>query len=94
MIDSKGLVTSDRKDFIDKTMAEHKLNFVRHDEKNEGHKTLLDCVKAYKPTCLLGLSTIAKSFNKEVIETAQSQIDSPLIVLALSNPTIKCEATN
>lgn len=54
----------------------------------------MEVVKNCKPTCLLGLSTIPKAFNKEVIETVTAQVIQPPIVLALSNPTIKCEATN
>eukprot|EP00768_Dysnectes_brevis_P007958 gnl/Dysnectes_brevis/695_a767_5586.p1 GENE.gnl/Dysnectes_brevis/695_a767_5586~~gnl/Dysnectes_brevis/695_a767_5586.p1 ORF type:complete len:565 (+),score=268.10 gnl/Dysnectes_brevis/695_a767_5586:32-1696(+) len=93
IIDSRGLVTSDRKDFKNGLMAAHKLPWVRHDMKNEGLKTLLDVVRAVKPTGLLGLSTIAKSFNKEVLEALCEGCEQPPIVLALSNPTIKCECT-
>ena len=75
-------------------MAGHKLAYARSDTKNAGHLTLIDVVKAFKPTCMLGLSTIAKSFNKELLSTVTSQVEQPPIVLALSNPTIKCECTS
>lgn len=94
VVDSKGLLTTDRADYKNNTMAEHKLNYVRDDVSIKGNTTLLDVIKHFKPTCLLGLSTQFKAFNKEVIETLCSQVEQPPIVLALSNPLTKCEATN
>ncbi|KAH0572401.1 malate dehydrogenase [Spironucleus salmonicida] len=94
VVDTKGLITKDRADFKDGSMASHKLNYARDDVSNSGHVTLMDVIKAFKPTTLLGLSTIPKSFNQEVIETVCSQVAQPPIVLALSNPTVKCELTN
>jgi len=93
VVDTKGLLTSDRKDYVDKSMAKHKLNFVRSDVSIKGNETLIDVIKNFKPTCLLGLSTQYQSFNKEIIETVTKQIEQPPIVLALSNPLTKCEAT-
>ena len=94
VVDSKGLVTSDRADFVDKTMQDHKLNFVRTDVSNVGNETLMQVIKNFKPTVLLGLSTIHKSFNEEVIKTVCAQVEQPPIVFALSNPLTKCECTN
>ncbi|CAL6019597.1 Malate_dehydrogenase [Hexamita inflata] len=94
VVDSKGLLTKDRSDFKDGSMQDHKLNYVRDDCSNANNQTMMDVIKNFKPTALLGLSTIAKSFNKEVIETVTKMNSQPPIVLALSNPTVKCEATN
>ena len=63
VVDTKGLITQDRADFQNKSMAGHKLAYARSDTTNAGHLTLMEVVKAFKPTCMLGLSTIAKSFN-------------------------------
>ena len=95
VIDSKGLLTADRDDFVQGTIAKHKLPYVRHDVSIKGHTTLLDVVKAFKPTCLLGLSTIAKSFTREILDAMCKGLpaNQAPIVLALSNPTEKCECT-
>ncbi|EFO61558.1 Malic enzyme [Giardia lamblia P15] len=95
VIDSQGLLTADREDFVNGTMPKHKLPYVRHDLSIKGHTTLLSVIKAVKPTCLLGLSTVAKSFTHEILETMCKGLpaDQPPIILALSNPTEKCECT-
>lgn len=95
IIDSKGLLTADRDDYIQGTMSKHKLAYVRHDLSIKDHLTLLSVVKAVKPTCLLGLSTIAKSFTQEILQTMCKGLPANRtpIVLALSNPTDKCECT-
>lgn len=74
LVDTKGLITKDRADFKNNTMASHKLAFARDDITNEGHITLMDVIKAVKPTVLLGLSTIPQSFTEEIVKTAESQI--------------------
>ena len=53
---------------------------------------LLEVIKSFKPTCLLGLSTAAGLFNEEVIRLMASQCDKP-IILPMSNPTSKAECT-
>lgn len=95
VIDSQGLLTADRDDFVNGTMPGHKLPYVRHDLSIKGHTTLLSVIKAVKPTCLLGLSTVGKSFTREILETMCEGLPTgqPPIVLALSNPTEKCECT-
>lgn len=94
VVDSKGLLTSDRDDFVNGTMQAHKLNYVRHDVSCKGHTSLIEVIRAFKPTCLLGLSTMHKAFNQEIIQLVTEQIEQPPIVLALSNPLTKCEATS
>lgn len=68
VVDSKGLITSDRSDVLDKSIQDHKLNYIRTDASNVGNTTLLEVIKNFKPTCLLGLSTIYKSFTEEIIK--------------------------
>lgn len=68
VVDSKGLITSDRSDVIDKSIQDHKLNYIRTDVSNVGNTTLMEVIKNFKPTCLLGLSTIYKSFTEEIIK--------------------------
>lgn len=59
---------------------------------HEPVKTLLDAVKAIKPTVLIGSSGVGKTFTKEVVEAMTSFNEKPLI-LALSNPTSQSECT-
>ncbi|KAG5065710.1 hypothetical protein JHK86_009441 [Glycine max] len=90
LVDSKvkmpqGLIVSSR------------LESLQHFKKPWAHehepvKTLLDAVKAIKPTVLIGSSGAGKTFTKEVVETMASLNEKPLI-LALSNPTSQSECT-
>jgi malate dehydrogenase (oxaloacetate-decarboxylating)(NADP+) len=83
-VDSKGLVVKSREG-----LAEHKLRYA-HDFPFA--PDLLSAVKALKPTALVGVSTIAKSFSKDVIEEMCKLNERP-ILFALSNPTSKAECT-
>ncbi|CAM9994512.1 unnamed protein product [Ectocarpus sp. 6 AP-2014] len=85
MLDSKGLVCKSRLG----ELQHHKINFA-HDA--EHVPDLLSAVKALKPTALIGVSTLAKSFNQAVIEEMSANNERP-IIFALSNPTSKAECT-
>jgi malate dehydrogenase (oxaloacetate-decarboxylating)(NADP+) len=83
--DSKGLVVRGREG-----LAEHKLRYA-----HEGQATIREfaaCVETLRPTAIIGVSTIPKSFNQQVIET-MSLINERPIVFALSNPTSKSECS-
>jgi len=83
-VDSKGLVVKSRDNLV-----EHKLRFA-HDYPFA--PDFLSAVKALKPTAIIGVSTIAKSFTQEVIQTMAELNERP-IVFALSNPTSKSECS-
>ena len=83
-VDSKGLVVKGRTD-----LAAHKLPFA-HDFK--ACPDFQSALNELKPTAIIGVSTIAKAFNKEVIEAMCRYNERP-IVFALSNPTSKAECT-
>ena len=83
-VDSKGLVVRGRED-----LAEHKLRYA-HDFQQV--PDLLGAVQALEPTAIIGVSTIAKSFNQPVVETMARLNERP-IIFALSNPTSKSECT-
>ncbi len=83
-VDSKGLVVKSRQD-----LAEHKLH-VAHDFPFQ--PDLLSAIQALQPTAIIGVSTQAKAFNQQVVETLASMNERP-IVFALSNPTSKAECT-
>ncbi len=83
-VDSKGLVVKSRDNLV-----EHKLRYA-HDVPFA--TDLLSAVKALEPTAIIGVSTIAKSFTREVIETMAQKNERP-IIFALSNPTSKSECS-
>lgn len=53
---------------------------------------LLSAIRALKPTALVGVSTISKAFNREVVDAMCELNDRP-IIFPLSNPTSKAECT-
>lgn len=85
LVDSRGLIVSSRKESL-----QHFKKPWAHE--HEPIKTLLDAVKAIKPTVLIGSSGVGKTFTKEVVEAMTSLNEKPLI-LALSNPTSQSECT-
>jgi malate dehydrogenase (oxaloacetate-decarboxylating)(NADP+) len=54
--------------------------------------SLLQAIEEFKPTVLLGLSTVPKLFNEEVIKTMHKYCPTP-IIMPMSNPTSRCECT-
>jgi malate dehydrogenase (oxaloacetate-decarboxylating) len=90
VLDSKGLLTEDRK------MEEYKRSFARPLADIEGWKasgvpTLIDTLQHSKATALLGLSGQHRAFGEDVIRALARNADRP-IVFPLSNPTSSCEA--
>jgi malate dehydrogenase (oxaloacetate-decarboxylating)(NADP+) len=83
-VDSHGLVVKERAG-----LADHKLRFAHAHKEIPG---LLAAIEALKPTALVGVSTIARSFDKAVLETMARLNERP-IVFALSNPTSKAECS-
>ena len=88
LVDSQGLITSDRKD----DLAHHKRPYAHKNPNKSNIVTLIDAVKTLKPTALLGVSAIAQAFNEDVIKEMCKNDENPLI-FALSNPTSKAECT-
>jgi malate dehydrogenase (oxaloacetate-decarboxylating)(NADP+) len=85
MCDSRGLVTTNRGDKLEK----HKIPYARS---GDSVKSLRDVVRRIKPTILIGASGCPQTFTRKVIEAMHRRCERP-IIFALSNPTTKSECT-
>jgi malate dehydrogenase (oxaloacetate-decarboxylating)(NADP+) len=83
-VDSKGLIVKGRDQ-----LTEHKL---RYAHEHVPCPDLLTAVNLLKPTMLIGVSGMAKSFSPEVIR-AMAGFNARPVIFALSNPTSKAECT-
>jgi len=54
--------------------------------------SFVEAVNALRPTCIIGVSTVPKLFNQQVIE-AMSAINARPIIFPYSNPTSRSECT-
>jgi malate dehydrogenase (oxaloacetate-decarboxylating)(NADP+) len=84
LFDSKGLVVRGRAD-----LAAHKQPYA-HDHPLAG--SLLEAVKALRPTAIIGVAAVGGAFTEDVVRTMAAVNERP-IVFALSNPTSKSECT-
>ena len=55
-------------------------------------KSFAAAVESIKPTAIIGVSTVGKAFDREVVE-AMARVNQRPIVFALSNPTANSECT-
>jgi malate dehydrogenase (oxaloacetate-decarboxylating) len=93
-LDSKGLILSDRKglDGHKREIAANPGVAAGWTASANGRFTLLDVVRQFKPTILIGASGQPGSFSEEMIRTMHAACERP-VVLALSNPTNKIEVS-
>ena len=84
LFDVKGLIEASRKDLEDfQRPYAHQL---------QPTKDFVAAIDTFKPTAIIGVSTIGKAFNRNVVE-AMARINQRPIVFALSNPTDHAECT-
>ena len=84
-VDSKGLLVKNRGD----DMPKHKIPFAHEAE----HVTsLAAAVEKIRPTALIGVSGVGRSFTTEVLRS-MAAINKKPVIFALSNPTSKAECT-
>jgi len=86
-VDSKGLVTNNRGD----ELASFKVPYARQDA-DQQLTNLADVVKHVKPTALIGLSGMPKTFTEEIVRELGKHSEKP-IIFSLSNPTSKAECS-
>jgi malate dehydrogenase (oxaloacetate-decarboxylating)(NADP+) len=84
MFDINGLLETSRTDLI----PEQKMFAHPHPPSRD----LVAVINSVKPTILIGVSTVGKSFTRAVVE-AMSELNERPIIFALSNPTEKAECT-
>lgn len=90
MIDKQGLLFDDMEDL---TPAQKPFAKKREDFADCGDMTsLLNVIKTVKLTILVGTSTDAGAFTKEVVEAMCENTERP-VIFPISNPTKKLEAT-
>jgi malic enzyme len=87
LIDTKGLVTNNRGD----KLQAHKIPWARTDQ-TEQIKDLIDIVKKFKPTAMIGLSGTPNVFTEEIVKEMAKHTTRP-IIFPLSNPTSKAECS-
>jgi len=84
LVDSKGLVVASRDG-----LTEHKRKYAH------AHDPVADfpsAVNALKPTAIIGVAAVGRTFTQPIIE-AMAEFNARPIIFALSNPTSKAECT-
>ncbi len=84
LVDSRGLVVRSRTD-----LGEHKRPYAHE---HEEVADFLSAVKALKPSAIIGVAAVGKTFTREVLEE-MTRVNERPIVFALSNPTSQAECT-
>lgn len=91
-LDSKGLIVADRSGLeAEKAAIAAPVELVR----SWGHSgpwTLERVVSCFHPTVLVGASGQPGAFTEPIVRTMRERCDRP-VILPISNPTSKCEAT-
>ncbi|OGT21599.1 MAG: hypothetical protein A3C55_00210 [Gammaproteobacteria bacterium RIFCSPHIGHO2_02_FULL_42_13] len=94
LLGRRGLLMQDMDNLMDfqKPYAKSKNAMAEWKLKNVSHIDLFEVVRHVKPTILVGCSTVKGAFTETIIKTMVKYTPRP-IILALSNPNSKTEAT-
>jgi malate dehydrogenase (oxaloacetate-decarboxylating)(NADP+) len=84
MFDVNGLLTKDRADLSDDQSV--------YAVAGNPTKDLVEAIRTLKTTILIGVSTVGKTFTREVIQAMTEQTERP-VIFALSNPTDHAECS-
>ncbi|KAJ3214134.1 hypothetical protein HDU67_002045 [Dinochytrium kinnereticum] len=90
LMDSKGLITTDRVDAS--RYPDHKKILARDDMHGVQIVTLIDAIRRLRPTVLIGLSSQGGVFTEEIIRT-MGEFNQRPIIFPLSNPIQNAECT-
>jgi malate dehydrogenase (oxaloacetate-decarboxylating) len=93
LLGRRGLITEDMADIADfqRTYAKSFAEITDWDVEKHEAISLLEVINNFKPTVLIGCSTIGGAFNEEIVKTMAKHVEHP-IIFPLSNPTEKAEA--
>jgi malate dehydrogenase (oxaloacetate-decarboxylating) len=93
VFDSRGLIVEDREipDTYKHEMAWSSEQAAEFGLADPADRNLLNVIKSYQPTVLLGASGQAGAFNKEIVSAMADYAERP-VVLPFSNPTAISEA--
>src|SRR5271167_2092234 len=72
LVDTKGLITTDRGD----KLAEHKKYFSRNDNNGHQFRTLEEVIEYVKPTALVGLAATFGVFTESVVRALKVSVDA------------------
>ena len=86
-LDRPGLLTTDTPGLTDPQRR-----CARDPDETPGGLSLLDVIRLVHPTILIGTSTRAGAFSKDVVQEMASHVERP-VILPMSNPTELAEAT-
>ncbi len=94
LINSKGVLHSGRKDLSPEQMvyAQPENRVADWPRTSNGNVGLADVIGQIEATILIGLSTVGDAFSEAVVREKARKVERP-IILPLSNPTVKSEAT-
>lgn len=93
LIDKDGLLMEDSSLFpFQKPYAVSKKRVENWELKNPNRIDLYDVIKNVRPTILIGASAMQHAFTEEMVKMMAQNVSRP-IIMPLSNPTVKSEAT-
>jgi malate dehydrogenase (oxaloacetate-decarboxylating) len=94
LVDKDGLLHSGRNDLSSeqRIYAQPETNVAGWPRSSNGHIGLADVIGKMNATILIGLSTVGGAFSEPIVREIARKVERP-IILPLSNPTSKSEAT-
>src|ERR1700756_286562 len=94
LVDKDGLLHSGRTDLSSeqRIYAQPEINVAGWPRSSNGHIGLADVIGKLNTTILIGLSTVGGAFSESIVREMARKVERP-IILPLSNPTSKSEAT-
>ncbi|MEL7208294.1 MAG: oxaloacetate-decarboxylating malate dehydrogenase [Actinomycetota bacterium] len=94
MVDRPGLLTSDMDDLLpfQAPLAQDPAAVADWQRDDDGTTSLLDVIRNAEPTVLIGVTGVPGLFSEDVVKAMAAGNETP-IILPLSNPTSRAEAT-